>query len=318
MPSTRVNIIRTSSFLGDLLTVLSPGRRKLAKSQKFLQERKLHALENLAKEYQSLAELRTRACKTHELRSIDYMEFKKFMACDERNTSWELAQSKICKFKLPEMAGGVNPGDQRLIFHLQEYLNPTTVLEIGTHIGASTTHVAAALKSLPNCGNRKLFTVDIRDVNCRQTKPWLRFGSEYSPWEMISCLDCSEMVEFITKPSVEFLEYDQMKYDLIFLDGDHSAQAVYQEIPLALERMAEGGCILLHDYFPNLEPLWNANPNSPLIQSEVITGVFLAVQRLLREGCEFVVHPLGELPWETKLGSNITSLALLSRHCGNE
>jgi len=313
-----VNIIRRSSFVDDLLKVLSPGRRKLAKNQNFLQASKLHALENLINEYQSLAKLRTYVCKIRGLRSIDYKDFREFIIGDERNTSWELAQLKICQFKLPEMVGGVNPGDQRLIFHLQEYLKPIKVLEIGTHIGASTAHVAVALKSLPNCGNRKLSTVDIKNVNCTLTKPWRKFGSEYSPSEMIHHLECSEMVEFITKPSIEFLENDQEKYDLIFLDGDHSAKAVYREIPLALDRMAEGGCILLHDYFPDLKPLWNTNSNSPLIHSEVIPGVFLAVQRLLREGCEFVVHPLGELPWKTKLGSNITSLALLSRPCGNE
>lgn len=40
-------------------------------------------------------------------------------------------------------------------------------------------------------------------------------------------------------------------------------------------------------------------------------GPFLAVRRLLREGWPIVVRPLGELPWPTKLGRNVTSLALV-------
>ena len=34
--------------------------------------------------------------------------------------------------------GGVNPGDRRAIYSLIHYLKPISVLEIGTHIGAST------------------------------------------------------------------------------------------------------------------------------------------------------------------------------------
>ena len=54
--------------------------------------------------------------------------------------------------------GGVNPGDRRLLYQLTRRLKPRNVLEIGTHVGASTMHIAAAKP-------RSITTVDIVDVN---------------------------------------------------------------------------------------------------------------------------------------------------------
>jgi len=63
--------------------------------------------------------------------------------------------------------------------------------------------------------------------------------------------------------------------------------------------------ILLHDYFPEMKPLWS--------DGSVFPGPFLAVNRLVKEGADLVALPLGSLPWPTKLQSNVTSLALLLR-----
>jgi hypothetical protein len=45
----------------------------------------------------------------------------------------------------------------------------------------------------------------------------------------------------------------------------------------------------------------------------VVPGPFQAIERLRAEGAPLKVLPLGALPWPTKLGSNMTSLALLCR-----
>jgi len=125
----------------------------------------------------------------------------------------------------------------------------------------------------------------------------------YSPEEILRRLDCSNFVSFHTENSLDYLSRCHSQYDFIFLDGLHSATQVYQEIPRALRVLRSGGYILLHDYFPGLEPLWP--------DGKIIRGPFLAVERLKAEGARVDVLPLGKLPWPTKLQSNITSLALL-------
>src|SRR5690606_40438713 len=54
-------------------------------------------------------------------------------------------------------------------------------------LGASTLNIASALYySQVKQGNKVDFTtLDIRDVNCTKTKPWLDYGTKYSPLEMI-------------------------------------------------------------------------------------------------------------------------------------
>jgi predicted O-methyltransferase YrrM len=182
------------------------------------------------------------------------------------------------------------------------------MLEVGTHIGVSTLYSALALKKLRaiNPGiSYNLVSVDIRNVNDCGSRPWLKYGSELSPVEMLRKVGCEDLVTFVVMNSLEFFPKSYQRYNLIFLDGSHSSATVYEEVPAALTVLAPGGCVLLHDYFPNLRPLWS--------NSAVVPGPYLATQRLEKEGAPIKILPLGDLPWATKLRSNVTSLALLGK-----
>ena len=65
-------------------------------------------------------------------------------------------------FGAGEIAGAVNPGDRRALYHLVGYFKPCRVLEIGTHVGASTVHIASALRRF--VGQGTLCTADIVDA----------------------------------------------------------------------------------------------------------------------------------------------------------
>jgi predicted O-methyltransferase YrrM len=198
--------------------------------------------------------------------------------------------------------GGVNPGDRRAIYYLIAKFKPKDVLEIGTHIGASTTCIASALASVDENKFSKITTVDVRDVNSFENKPWINFGMKQSPKEMINALGFNNNVDFIVDTSLNFSKNCSKKFDFIFLDGDHSAKTVYSEISIALKLLRNNGIILLHDFFPKGQPLWS--------DRKVGKGPYLAVERIKNEGIRTKALPLGKLPWPTKLGSNITSLAL--------
>jgi predicted O-methyltransferase YrrM len=303
-----------TSVITDLVQVLLPGRRRLRKRQQQRESEKLRLQEQLIAEYQSLACLPARSGSAERLGEFDIQKFRRFITLPENDNAWNEARSTIAEFRLPEMAGGVNPGDQRLIYHLVQFLLPGNTLEVGTHIGSSTIHILMSLLKARAPQSGRLTSVDIKDVNCEKTQPWKQFGSQWSPRQMVSRLNQSANVEFVASPSIEFMKTDTKAYDLIFLDGDHSASAVYQELPLALDRLAKGGVILLHDYFPALQPLWpNGRCDNALMHADVIPGVYLALQRFLNEGNRIRVTPFGALPWPTKLGSNVTSLTLVSR-----
>jgi hypothetical protein len=148
--------------------------------------------------------------------------------------------------------------------------------------------------------------VDIKDVNHPETAAWRAFRLPQSPRDAMRRLGYSDLVDFRMARSLEMLREGGERYDLIFLDGDHRLKTIVAEIPAALRRLRPGGFLLLHDYFPVLHPLW---PDGKVIQ-----GPYLAVRRLQRAGWPIEVQPLGELPWPTKQGTSMTSLALLGGH----
>jgi predicted O-methyltransferase YrrM len=224
----------------------------------------------------------------------------------EADEEWRGIARLSAAMHITDAAGGVNPGDRRAIYYLVRHFKPCSVLEIGTHIGASTLHIATALRAAQRANpsvTAKLTTVDIVDVNDPDTQPWLQHGSASSPLDMARQARVDDLISFVNGASLDYLAASDERFDFIFLDGDHAARTVYEEVPAALRALRPEGLILLHDYFPRLGPLWS--------NRAVIAGPWLATERLRAEGAAFEVLPLGELPWPTKLGSRTTSLALL-------
>jgi predicted O-methyltransferase YrrM len=258
----------------------------------------------------SLEQIPAMACECKSLRTLTDGELAKLFNNPEIQLEWtqsEVALKAACEIEDGKTAG-VNPGDRRAVWYLIKGLGARSVLEIGTNVGASTVHIASALQSTARQDSSispRLVTVDVQDVNSPVSGFWKERGLKASPKEMIQALGCGNYVSFVTEPSLTYLDRCTDRFDFIFLDGDHSASAVYQEIPRALNVLKTGGVILLHDYFPRNRPIW-AN-------GSLVAGPYVGTARLTREGVPIKVVPLGELPWPTKLGSNRTSLALLTR-----
>lgn len=200
-------------------------------------------------------------------------------------------------------SGGVNPGDRQALFALVYGSAAKKVLEVGTHVGSSTSAIAAALK-MGEVSESYLDTVDLVDVNSSDG-PWHKSGLPFSPGENLKQLGLAEYVHFHAMPALEYMANTSEKYDIIFLDGDHSAKAVYQEIPAAFDLLNKNGMVILHDFFPQGQPLWPDGKSIP--------GPFLGVRRLQKEGIAIGCLPLGELPWPTKQGTNVTSLAVVGK-----
>jgi predicted O-methyltransferase YrrM len=218
---------------------------------------------------------------------------------------WNAASARIRELGITDEAG-MNPGDRRALYYLMRHLQPARVLEIGTQAGASTVHLAAGLADAhPGSVEPRLLTVDIKDVNHPEDAAWRAFRLGQLPLEAMRRLGYDDLVRFRVGRSLDVLRESGESYDLIFLDGDHRLKTVAAEIPAALRRLRPGGFLLLHDFFPGLRPLW---PDGKVIQ-----GPQRAVQRLQRAGWPIEVRPLGALPWPTKLGTSMTSLALLGR-----
>jgi predicted O-methyltransferase YrrM len=187
--------------------------------------------------------------------------------------------------------------DCRALFQITAALAPARALEIGTHIGASTLHIAAGLRQ---SGGGRLTTVDIADVDAPDG-PWSRVGACAPPSVVLARLGLADRVTFVQSRSGRFLAGASEQYDLVFIDGSHSEVPAYLDIRNALGRLAPGGLILLHDYHGE----GAGNP-----------GVRRAVDRLCRDAPFLDVLPLGALPWaaSTSLAAIVRAPLPASRH----
>ncbi len=223
-----------------------------------------------------------------------------FAAQSPLDCDWEADHAAIVRQAVEGRIGSaVSAGDRRALDRLVRHFQPKSVLEFGTHLGMSTYYLAQALA---RNGAGRITTVDIVDVN-GDGGAWRQAGLKMPPAEIAKALGLSSYVEFVAEPSTKFMAGRRDAYDLIFLDGDHAASAVYREVAWALGRLNPRGLIVLHDYFPNGMRLF------PDLQ--VVQGPYLAFDRLNRKNPSIDVVPFSPLPWITLPGTNNTSLAAL-------
>lgn len=225
------------------------------------------------------------------------------------HAAWANDLPQIAKvMSFVDIYGGVCPGERRAIYHLVAWLKPRRVLEIGTHIGASTIAIAQALNTHSQV-NSLLITSDILDVNSPEQGAYVGLNAQ-SPRKNLEQLSLDHLVRFEIKPALSLMKTVGEKMDMIFLDGDHSAPAVYREISAALDILADDGIILLHDFYPNEIAIFPTGT--------VIPGPSLAVGRIRNEVPDIRISPLGELPWETKQGIQKTTLAYVTKCESND
>ncbi|MGQ0603337.1 MAG: O-methyltransferase [Anaerolineales bacterium] len=241
----------------------------------------------------------TTACEMQALASISEVNLADVFNSARSHQEWPEIERQLLVVGISNN-GGSNSGDSRAVYYLIRHLQPRSVLEIGTRLGATTARIALALRNSGTDGVATVTTVDIEDVNAGAS--WSGMN-RHSPRASLEQLGCGSQVKFVTQNSLEYFSSVTAKFDLIFLDGSHDALVVYQEVPRALKVLNPGGYILLHDYYPMRRPLWEG--------AEPIAGPYLAIRRFQREGARVQVLPFGNLPWWTRSNSSATSLALL-------
>lgn len=235
---------------------------------------------------------------TENLATSSAVDIDGFMLSHEAESSWAMDSLRIRQtFGDHERRGGINPGERRALYYFVRSLKPKTVLEIGTFVGASTLHIGMAMKSN---GAGHLTTVDIVDTNSN----WKSLGLPRPTRETAELLQCGELIDFVVSSSQDYMLHTKDRFDLVFLDGDHRASSVYEELSIALEVLNKNGLILLHDYMPSgaLFPgkdAWIAGPHMAMLRAAKETDIY--------------VIPFLELPWETRYGERKTSLAVVTR-----
>ena len=214
---------------------------------------------------------------TAHLRRVSSSDLAEAVRGRRATEDWSEWESRLTSHPMIgglEEASGVS--DRRALFHLVRAYGARVILEIGTHAGASTAYLAAAVGN----GGR-LVTVDPEPVNDPELGPWRKVGVPLSPREMVDYIAPGATATFVQNTSLAYLASTSDEFDFAFVDGDHSGRTVYREIAALSARMAPNGLIALHDYYP---------PLATHAAGSLIRGPYHAVQRALGENHDLVVH----------------------------
>jgi predicted O-methyltransferase YrrM len=256
-------IISAGSYKGkDLKTELTNTQAELKKNKAELnkltqQNKELEAkLAQGHKEINSLKQSHQERLKNIEVALMKLNREQKKITPYVYSTlySQKQEQSKIREIYLPELfeniddisvpvgvvnqeSGHDNQVDMIYVIAIAKYLKCKNIFEFGTYFGQTTYYLTLASDTTT------VLTLDLpADDNPFAGKyQGIYFkGTDREPF--IKQIDCDSQT-FDTTPFHQQME-------LIFVDGDHSYEAVKNDTEKALEMLAPGGVIIWHDYAP--------------------------------------------------------------------
>jgi len=129
---------------------------------------------------------------------------------------------------------------QPLLYFLARTLHAKTILEIGVADGSTTWPLIKAVSELDD---GVVYSVDPSDASREAVQSLIQRNSMQKWWAYHNI----KSDEFFTGPG------KNLTFDFIFIDGDHSYAAVKSDLAHSLERLTEGGIIVMHDLQINIE-----------------------------------------------------------------
>jgi predicted O-methyltransferase YrrM len=126
------------------------------------------------------------------------------------------------------------------LLHLIRHVRPRTFLEVGTHRGHTTRIIADRFPDL------YITTCDPGDQVPETARPSNQ-ATEYLPYDKIGELVAGKQNVRIIKDRFQAIDWGNQKFDVIFIDGDHSLNSVLSDSLLALKLLAPNGAIMWHD-----------------------------------------------------------------------
>lgn len=171
-----------------------------------------------------------------------YPYYKKYV---EKCDFVDVAQINIKKLPYPYSAlKRILPFDPFGVFFNEEFINKifknntiVNAIEIGSHLGLSTRHIA---RLLPEHG--KLYAIDI----------WTMYGPFYEPFlsNIVHCGLENKVVpiQAYSTQAIYLIRLLNMKFDLIYVDGDHTKKGVLNDLELYYPMLSSTGVMAGDDW----------------------------------------------------------------------
>jgi len=150
--------------------------------------------------------------------------------------------------------GFLVPGDVVFLFNLASELPDNgNYLEVGSWMGLSSIIIANGLIANLNF-NTKIFCVDTWEGSIEhESIPEVKKGMLYDTFlRNINEANVNKFITSIKGKSIDVAnKWETPLLDMIFIDGDHSAEGCYNDIKAWMPNLRKGGRMLGHDAVPD-------------------------------------------------------------------
>jgi len=189
----------------------------------------------------------------------------------------------------PQSAGGSSVGTQNLLYALVLSLKPKIVLEVGSHIGAGSVWIGAALKEN---GFGRAYCLEPQEHYYELHTSHMVIADVYKYVRTLRLFSTDEALNrFITEP-----------VDMCFLDANHSYSAARKDLEIVDSLLSDRGIIILDD---------TGSGHSGSIDPEGKGGVRQALIDFAAENPDYSISFLDNPFWLNPCG-----IALAIRHKG--
>lgn len=150
--------------------------------------------------------------------------------------------SKICK------KAAKSPLYTRLLYRISKKYKPTNILELGTSLGISASALAT--------GNRNSHIISIEGSKEITEKAKANF-------EKLN-LDSVQVIHGLFDEVLPTILINDIKFDLIYIDGNHSYEATKRYVEMLKPFLADQACIILDDihWSAGMEKIWDELVNN--------------------------------------------------------
>ena len=131
--------------------------------------------------------------------------------------------------------------DLCVVLQLARRYHPARFLEIGTHRGATARILADKFPHM------QIVTVDPGDQIPFAERPAIQRG-EYLPQDQVGDLVRDRPNVTVIRRRFEEVEWKDQRFEMIFVDGNHSLEHVIRDSLLALKLLTSPGVIVWHDF----------------------------------------------------------------------
>jgi len=167
-------------------------------------------------------------------------------------------------------------------------IRPRRVIEIGCYEGRATSYMIQRCSEFGPlslcCIDTWTGSVDLSPTQMAGVEERFDNNVELALSKVTTAVDFRKLKQPSSSALIQLLSSGERRYDLIYIDGSHTAPDVLLDAVLAFRLLRIGGVMILDDYLWTMEPQRRVDLlNTPKLAIDAFTSIYMRKLRILSD-----------------------------------